>query len=237
MASSSSAAPATLRVIAGGGISNVLQAFIPRFEEASGERLAVTYGGTPALQAALKSGAPFDCAVVPYQVFSDAAARARLAEAPTTDIARVGVGLGVPEGAAPPDIGTPEALKRTLLLAKSVAMVPQSANGAHILKVFERLGVAEAMKPKIRAYDDPLALAPALARGEAEIGLYVTNLLLAPGITLVGELPAALNTTLTFTAGLAREPENAAGARAFLAALASPEAAALIRAKGMEPLF
>lgn len=234
---STSESAVTLRVIAGGGVSNVLQELGPTFELASGHTLNITFGGTPALQKELRSGTPFDLMIVPLQVLADPQAKARLAPEPTRDIARVGVGLGVPEGAAKPDISTPEALKRTLLAAKSVTMVPESANGAHILQVFERLGIAEAMRPKLLVQSDPLALAPALARGDAEIGLYVTNLLLAPGIALVGEFPSELNTYLTFTAGLSREAAHPQAARDFIDHLTTRAAAAVIRAKGMEPLF
>jgi molybdate transport system substrate-binding protein len=236
-ATASAPKPVSLRIIAGGGISNVLQHLGPQFEQATAHSLTITYGGTPALQAQLKSGAAFDLMIVPLQVLGDPAAKARLAPGPTLDIARVGVGLGVPEGAAKPDISTPEALKATLIRAKRITMVPESANGAHILKVFERLGIAEAMKPKILAQTDPLALGPALARGDAEIGLYVTNLLLAPGITLVGQFPGDLNTYLTFTAGLSGEAAQPEAARAFIAYLTTSSAAAAIKAKGMEPLF
>jgi molybdate transport system substrate-binding protein len=228
---------AELRVIAGGGASSMLAALGPQFEQATGHKLNISYGGTPALVKQLASGEAFDLVVVPLQVLADPAAKARLGAAPTTEIARVGVGLGVPEGAPKPDIGTPDALKATLLNAKSVTMVPESANGAHILKVFERLGIAEAMKPKILAQNDPLKLAPALARGDAEIGLYVTNLLLAPGIVLVGSFPGELNTYLTFRAGLSREAAQPEAAKAFIAHLTTPAAAAVIKAKGMEPLF
>ena len=231
------ATPVTLRVIAGGGASTVLQTLGPQFEKATGHTLTLTYDGTPALVQRFTTGEAFDVIVVPQQALADPAARARLAPEPRIDIARVGVGLGVRAGAAKPDIATPAALKATLLAAKSITMVPASANGAHILKVFERLGITEAMNAKTLVQTDPLKLAPALAAGEAEIGLYVTNLLLAPGITLVGEFPAELNTTLTFTAGLSAEAAQPEAARAFIAHLTTPAAAALIKAKGMEPLI
>jgi molybdate transport system substrate-binding protein len=230
-------ASVSLRVIAGGGISNVLQELAPQFEQASGHALAITYDGTPALVRRFKAGEAFDLALIPHQAFFDPAAQERLAPAPRIDIARVGVGLGVREGAEKPDISTPEALKHTLLTAKSITMVPESANGAHILKVFEQLGIADAMKAKMLVQSDPLALAPALAGGEAEIGLYVTNLLLAPGIALVGEFPPTLNTHLTFAAGLSRAAAQPEAANAFLAHLTTPAAAATITAKGMEALF
>jgi molybdate transport system substrate-binding protein len=233
----SPASAADIRVIAGGGISNVLQHLGPQFERESGHRLSITYDGTPALVRRFKSGEAFDLVVIPQQAYSDPAAQARLAPSPTVDIARVGVGLGVRSGAPKPDISTPEALKATLLRAKSITMVPESANGAHILRVFERLGIAAEMHAKLLAQSDPLELAPALARGDAEIGLYVTNLLLAPGVTLVGQFPGDLNTYLTFTAGLSREAAEPEAAKSFIAYLTTPAAAETIAAKGMEPLF
>jgi molybdate transport system substrate-binding protein len=232
-----SAQAVDLRVVAGGGTSNVLQELGPRFEQATGHRLTITYDGTPALVRRFTGGEPFDVAFVPHQALAEPAARKALAPEPTRDIARVGIGLGVPKGAPRPDISTAEALKRTLLEARSITMVPESANGAHILKVFAQLGIGDAMRAKMLVQNDPLALAPALARGDAEIGLYVTNLLLAPGIALVGELPGDLNTHLVFTAGLSARPMQLAAAQAFIACLTTPEAAATIRAKGMEPLF
>lgn len=231
------AAPVTLRVIAGGGISNVLQELAPRFEQKSGHKLILTYDGTPALVRRFTAGEAFDLVLIPQQAFSDSAAQARIAWEPVVDIARVGVGLGVREGTEKPDISTAEALTATLLRAKSVTMVPESANGAHILRVFERLGITEATRAKMLVQSDPLELAPALARGDAEIGLYVTNLLRGPGIVLVGELPGDLNTHLTFTTGLSTQAAQPQAAKDFIAYLTTPDAAATIRAKGMEPLF
>jgi molybdate transport system substrate-binding protein len=226
-----------LRFFAGGGISNVLQVLGPAFEQATGHKLNISYDGTPALVRRFKAAEAFDLVLIPQQAFFDTAAQERIAPAPVVEVARVGIGLGVPAGAAKPDISTPEALRRTLVDAKSILMVPESANGAHILKVFERLGIADVMKPKIQAHGDPLALVPALARGEGEIGAYVTNLLLAPGIDFVGELPGDLNTHLTFTAGLSREAAHPDAAKALIAFLTTPSSAAAIKAKGMEPVF
>ena len=121
---------AELKVIAGGSMTGSLNEIGPQFERASGHKLVIHFDSTPNIIARVTSGTPFDLAVVPVDVFKDAAAKARFAASPTTDIARVGYGVVVRSGAPKPDISTPDALKKTLLDASSVAFVPASAAGA-----------------------------------------------------------------------------------------------------------
>ena len=107
---------AELKVIAGGSMTGALNELGPQFERASGHKLAIHFDSTPNIIAQVTSGTPFDLAVVPVDVFKDAAARARFVPGPTIDIARVGYGVIVRSGAAKPDISTPDALKKTLLV-------------------------------------------------------------------------------------------------------------------------
>ena len=141
---------AELRIIAGGSTTGWLNELGPQFERASGHKLVIHFDSTPNLIKQATSGTPFDLAVVPVDVFKDAAAKARFVPGPTIDIARVGYGVIVRAGAPKPDVSTPDALKQTLLDAPSIAFVPESAAGAHILKTFDRLGIAEPMKAKTR---------------------------------------------------------------------------------------
>src|SRR4051812_26263118 len=142
---------ADLQVLAGGAMTVPLKEIAAQFESASGHKVILRFGTTPELIKMATTGGPFDLAVVPREVFKDAAAKAQFTAGPTTDIARVGLGVAVRAGAPRPDISTPAALKQTLLDAQSIATIPASAAGAQVLGVFERLGVSDGVKAKTKA--------------------------------------------------------------------------------------
>jgi molybdate transport system substrate-binding protein len=226
---------AELKVLAGGSLTSVLNELGPQFERASGHKLLIHFDSTPNLIKQATSGDPFDLGVVPADVFRDAAARARFAPAPTIDIAHVGYGVAVRAGAPKPDVGTPDAFKKTLLDAKSMTFLPASAAGAYILKVFERLGIGEAMKAKTIVQTAPAQIPQAVARGDAELGIFVVNVLTAPGVELAGPFPAELQQELVFAASVAAYTKEPAAAKAFIDYLTTPAAASVIKAKGMNP--
>ena len=226
---------AELKILAGGSTIGWMNELGPQFERASGHKLVIHFDSTPNLIKLATSGAPFDLAVVPVDVFKDAAARAHFVPGPTKDIARVGYGVVVRSGVSKPDVGTPAALKRTLLDAPSIAFVPESAAGAYVLKTFDRLGIGEAMKAKTRPQTTPAQIAPAVAKGEAELGVFLVNVLIAPGVELAGPFPAELQQELVFTAAVAADGKEAEAARTFIDFLTTPAAADVIKAKGMKP--
>src|SRR3954454_669746 len=226
---------AELNVLAGGAMTGPMRELGGQFERASGHKLAFRFGTTPELIKLATSGGPFDLGVVPVEVFKDTDARAKFATGPTIDIARVGLGVAVRAGAPKPDIGTSDALKQTLLKAQSIATIPASAAGAQVLKVFERLGIHEEIKAKIKPQPAPAALVQAVANGEAELGVFLTNVLTAPGLDLVGPFPAEVQQNVVFTSALATDTKEAEIAKAFIAFLQTPAATAVIRAKGMNP--
>jgi molybdate transport system substrate-binding protein len=225
---------AELKVLAGGSMTGPLNELGPQFERASGHKLTIHFDSTPNLIKQATS-TPFDLGVVPVDVFKDTAAKARFASGPTIDVARVGYGVAVRAGASKPDIGTPDALKKALLDAQSIAFLPASAAGAYVSSVFERLGIGEAMKAKTRSQTSTAEIPKAVAKGEAELGVFLINVLMAPGVELAGPFPAELQQELVFTAAVAADTKEAEAARAFIAFLKTPAAAAVIKARGMEP--
>ncbi len=226
---------AELKVIAGGSMTAVLNELAPQFERAFGHKVTVQFGSTPQLIKLATSDAPFDLGVVPVEVFKDAAARARFAPGPTIDIARVGYGVAVRAGAPKPDVSSPEALKQTLLKARSIAMLPESAAGAYVMSVFAWLGIADELKAKIQVQPTPPQIPQAVAKGDAEIAVFLTNVLITPGVELAGPFPGDLQQELVFSAAVATQSKEAEAARAFVSYLKTPASIATIKTKGMNP--
>jgi len=230
-----SAHAAELKVLAGGSIAGPLNELKAQFEQASGHKLTIHFDSTPNLIKLATSDAPFDLGVVPVDVFKDAAAKARFVPGPTIDIARVGYGVAVRAGAPKPDISSPDALREALIKAQSIATLPASAAGAYVLSLFERLGIGEAMKAKIKPQATPAAIPQAVANGEAELGVFLSNVLIAPGVELAGAFPAQLQQELLFTAAVAAASKETDAAKAYISYLTTPAATAVIKAKGMTP--
>jgi molybdate transport system substrate-binding protein len=151
------------------------------------------------------------------------------------DLGRSGIGMAVRAGARKPDISSVDALKRTLVEAKSIAY-SSSISGVYLsTELFQRLGVADQVLPKSRRIDGE-RVGAVVARGEAEIGFQqVSELVPIAGIDYVGPLPADVQRITTFSAGIVASSRNADGARALIRFLSAPEAVPTISKTGLEP--
>jgi molybdate transport system substrate-binding protein len=153
------------------------------------------------------------------------------------ELARSSIGMAVRSGAPKPDIGSVEALKQTLLQAKSIAY-SASISGLYLsTELFQRLGIADQVLPKSRRIEGE-RVGAVVARGEAEIGFQqISELLPIRGIDYVGPLPPEVQRTSLFSAGVATASGNVTGARALIACLASPEAAGVVARTGLDPVL
>ncbi len=226
---------AELRILAGGGIAGPLNEIAAQYERASGHKIAIRYGTAPELIKMLTSGFPFDLAVVPEEVWRDAAARARVAPGSMPEVARVGIGVAVHVGAPKPDICTVEALRQTLLKARSIASIPASATGTLLSGIYDQLGLTSEMKVKTQAEATTDGIVEAVANGEAELAIFILNVLIDPRLDVVGPLPPELQRELVYKSGVATDSKQPEAAKAFFAFLMSPASIGVITAKGMSP--
>ena len=226
---------AELRILAGGGIADPLDEIVARFERAHGQSIVTRYGTLPQLIDMARRGVPFDLVVVPRDVLDDAAVRALIVPGSIRTVARAGIGAAVRRGQPTPDISTPEALKRTLLTARAVASIPASATGARIAEIYARLGIVAEMVARTRVQPTPKQIVEAVANGEAELGLFLLNVLIDPRLAIVGPVPAELQREVVYDLAVAANACAPEVARAFMAHLLSPAAADVIRDNGMRP--
>jgi molybdate transport system substrate-binding protein len=225
---------ADVAVISGGAMRRFLAEAVPLFEAASGNKLAIRFGLTREMKAAIEAGAAFDVALLPRSAIDQLVASGHVAPGTVTDAVRSLVGLMVRTGAAEPDIGTVDAFKMVLRQAKSISY-SKGPSGLYVAELVERLRLAAEMKDKtVFAIGRPVG--EVIASGEAEIGMQqiIENQPVA-GAHLVGPLPPELINYVMYSAGFAPSAVGSAAAHAFVKFLASPEAARIVRAKGMEP--
>jgi molybdate transport system substrate-binding protein len=225
---------AELKVLATGAHIDSFKEIVPQFERASGHKLTVKYDATPVVIKNIEAGETFDVAVTINGPMNEATKKGFFAEGERPVVSIVGLGAAVRAGATKPDISSPEAFKQALLKAKSVSIIPESVNGKHFISVFDRLGIAEEMKAKIVPQKAASDVAGAVAKGEAELALFITNALRVPGVDYVGPVPAEFEQKLAFTAAVGAKAKEPQAANEFIKHLTSPAAIAVMKANGLD---
>ena len=215
-----------------------IEEIAPPFERASGHVLRVVYGPSGGLARRFSAGESADLVVVDSKVLDELIRQGKIAPG-RTDVARTGIGIAVRKGAPKPDVSSAEALKRALLAAKTVGHTAPAGGGvtaAHIIGVFEKLGIAAEVTPKVKlAAGGPDGRVSVLvSSGEAEIGLQlVSELMSNPEVEVIGMLPAELQLVATISAGIATGAKQPEPAKAFIRQLAAPAAMTVYKAKGL----
>jgi molybdate transport system substrate-binding protein len=230
------AGAAEIKVLATNSMKTTLEELRPQFEKATEHTLIFTFNAAVPLKAEIEKGVAFDVAILSAPITDDLIKQGKLVAETRTDLARSGAGLAVKRGAAKPDISTTEAFKRALLDAKSICYVEQGATGIYLKGLLERLGIAEQLKGKTKLLPPSNPAAYAVANGEAEIGMtQISEILPYAGAELVGPLPAEIQLNSVYPAAVATAAKSPEAAKAFIKFLTTPAAAAVLKAKGLEP--
>ena len=224
-----------IRVLASNGMKAVLEELVPQCERATGRRLTIQFNTSAALKERIAAGEAFDVAIVTSDLIDSLIKEGKVAAASRAGVARSGVGVGIRAGAPKPDIGTPDALKRTLLNAKAISYAQDGASRVHIVKMLDQLGIAEAVKGKTILEQGSVRSAGRVAKGDADVVMtLVSEILPIPGIELAGPFPAAVQSYVSFAAGIATKAGDPAAAKMLIGVLTGPAVAPTFKARGME---
>jgi molybdate transport system substrate-binding protein len=235
---------AELKVLSAGAMRAALQELAPAFEAASGNKLKIEYATAGDIEKKVAADDEIDVAILSKPRVDKLVSEAKIVGGSTQTLARAQIGLAVTKGASKPDISSVEAVKKALINAKSVAYADPASgatSGQYLAKAFEKLGIAAELKPKTLLVSGAAGRGPlvgdTVARGEAEIGIQpIAELMEVQGIEVVGPLPAELQSPdLVYVAGAPYLSEQPIAAKALIDFLADPKAAAVYKAKGLQP--
>lgn len=239
-AAPSSASAAEIRVVTSGGFSAAYDQLIPLYEQATGHKVVTERGASlgnapDSIPSRFARNEQFDIVILADSGLEALISQGKVLQGSRVDLARSMIGMSVRKGTPKPDISNVEALKQTLLNAKSIAY-SASASGVYLsTELFPRLGVAEQVKDKATKILSERVGAVVL-RGDAEIGFQqVSELLPFKELDFVGPLPDEVQQRVFFSAGIATGARSPEAARHLIRFLAAPAAAPIIRSTGMEP--
>jgi len=211
-----------IRIYSGGAPKEALAVLTPQFEARTGHKVHYTYAVISELQKKLAAGDIPDMVVMPVPAIDGLVKAGTLKAQPRGVLGSVGIGVIVRDGAPHPDISTPDAFKNALLGARAVVHANPNAtpSGAHLDKVEQQLGIADALKPKLTLSNALDGGVQRITSGEAEIGIYpVSEVIAVEGIALVGLLPPALQSLIVYGVGVPAASKAAEAAGAFIAFL------------------
>jgi len=221
---------AEVTLLCSNALKSVMEELAPRFEQTSGHRLTIIYGSSGPLKARVDKGEAFDLAILAAGAIDGLIKDGKLAG--RSEVVSSGMGVAIRKGAPKPDLSSTEAFKRTVLNAKSIAFSEDGVSGAYLKGLFQRLGIADEMNPKTVHGRG----AEMVAEGKAELGItQISEILPVAGVEVAGPMPRDIQQVTAFPAGFSTAARAPDAARALLKYLATPEAAAVMRSKGLDP--
>jgi molybdate transport system substrate-binding protein len=213
-----------MKVLSALAVQEVLRPAITDFKQASGQRVDIDFGTMGTMQTRLGAGETADIAILAVPLMQIFVQNGLLIG--SADLARTDIGVAIRAGAAAPDISTTEAFVQTLLNARSVALTDPAAGGTagvYLAGLLERLGIAGAITPKTVYQRSGFFVSRCVADGEADIGItLISEIVPVEGAALAGPLPAPLQNSTTYAAGIFAASPKREAALAFIAFLRSP---------------
>ena len=237
LAAASTASAAEIKALIITAMQAAIVELVPTFERATGHKVTVSYDPSGGLARRLRSGEPADMILIASIELDKLIGERKVKD--RTDVSRTGIGLAVKKGAPHPDVSTPDALKRALLAAKSIAQTSIEGGGItalHVQRVLSMLGIREQVSPRLKfAKGGPNGRVSVLvASGEAEIGLQqVSELMSNPDVEVIGMLPDKLQQITINAAGITANAKEPDAARALIKHLTTPAALAIYKASGL----
>ena len=226
---------AEIKVLSTQATEEAYKELVPQFEKASGHKVTTAFTGTLDLQKRIAAGEKYDLIIMAGPAIDDYIKAGTVVAGSRVDLAKSGVGAGVPKGTPKPDISTVDALKKTLLAAKSIGY-STGPSGVYIVAMFEKLGVAADVKPKLKQTPTGVFVGTIVANREVEIGFQqVSEMSQFPGVDYVGPLPTAVQQITMFSAGLQTGAKEADAAKALVKFITAPTAATAYTKRGLEP--
>jgi molybdate transport system substrate-binding protein len=226
---------AEIKVIASAAVKEAVIELIPAFEKASGHKVTMIWAGTEAITKRISGGEVVDIVLIAAPNIDKLIAEGKLAAGSRVDVAKSGIGIAVRAGLPKPDISSGEAVKNAVLAAKSVAY-SSGPSGFYLADLFKKMGIADQITGKVKQTPSGVQVGEVVARGEADLGFQqVGELLHVKGIQYLGPLPADIQHTTVFSAGLHAAAPAPDAAKALTKFLTAPAAAPVIKKSGMEP--
>lgn len=223
----------TVRLLMSNGFKAVFDELAPACERAIGHGVSAQFGTSTALIEKVNAGEAFDVAIMTTESMDVLGKSGKVSS--RTTLGRSGIGIGVRKGAKKPNIATVDALKSTLLAAKSIAYAGAGASRPHIEKMMATLGIADVMSKKTVLEPDSVRSAAKVASGDAELLLtLVSEILPAPGVDFAGPLPTQFQSYVAFAGATGVKAANLEAGKALISCLSGPNVVATLKAKGME---
>lgn len=236
MCGSTGSHAAEITLIAPGGIRAAVEQMIPAFEKKTGHKVKATFGSGNGTKAQVTKGEAFDVPIV-QPPYPEVLASGNVVAMSETPVAHVAVGVAVRPGTPHPDISTPDAVKKMLLSAKSIAYPnPQggAAAGVSFEETLKKLGIAGQMEPKIKRAQGGAGAMKMLAAGDVDIGLtFVSEIITEPGVEVVGSLPDSISTPTRLVGFIGAKSKDPVAAKELLSYLSSADAAKVYKERGM----